>query len=102
MEFRLANGELMIGESTSATVNRRLLLLDGGHQLTPSAVFTTISSLPRSSMTFTAMRFLSPKHEGLADRPGKVFPNAIAEIRLSGTFADCPTRPSSGKTPATP
>ena len=37
---------------------------------------------PRSSMTLTAIRRLSPSDERLADRSGQMFPNALAEIAI--------------------
>ena len=81
--FRLAEGRVDDRRFDLGNGQGRLLFLGGGHQAAFSARLTTISSLPRSSMTLTAMRFLSPRAKGSLAVPARCSQTLSSNCPLS-------------------
>ena len=81
--LRLAEGRVDDRRFDLGNGQGRLLFLCGGHQAASSAPLTTINSLPRSSMTLTAMRFLPPRAKGSLAVPAKCSQTLSSNCPLS-------------------
>ena len=81
--LRLSEGRVDNRRFDLGNAQGRLLFLCGGHQAVSSAPLTTISSLPRSSITLTAIRFLSPRAKGSLAVPARCSQTLSSNCPLS-------------------